>query len=198
MTRPFIAYSILILFLFSLPLSVYAGAPLDTVKADVNQVLDVLREKNLNKEKKKEKLEAIYRQMFDEVELSRRTLTQNWNKLNSAQQQEFVNLFRQVLEKAYIDKILAYRNEKIAFSRENMLTGNQAEVQTKLISSSREIPIVYRMILKDNAWKVYDVVIENVSLVQNYRSQFRDILINHTPAQLIEILQKKVRGQQGS
>ena len=197
MIKRLILYGNLILFLFSLPLSVQAGAPLDTIKADVGQVLDLLREKNLDKEKKKEKLEVMYERMFDEVELSKRTLGLNWNKLNPAQQQEFVKLFRQVLEKAYIDKILSYTNEKINFSRENMLSNNQAEVQTKVITSSKEIPISYRMILKDNTWKVYDVVVENVSLVQNYRSQFKDILANHTPDQMIEILQKKVKGQQG-
>ena len=197
MIKRLIAYSILILFLFSLPLSVQAGAPLDTIKADVDQVLDLLREKNLDKEKKKEKLRVMYERMFDEVELSKRTLGLNWNKLNPAQQQEFVKLFRQVLEKAYIDKILSYTNEKINFTRENMLSNNQAEVQTKVITSSREIPIFYRVILKDNTWKVYDVVVENVSLVQNYRSQFKAILANHTPDQMLEILQKKVKGQQG-
>ena len=147
------------------------------------------------KEIKKEKLEAIYEQMFDEVELSRRTLGGNWKKLNPAQQQEFIQLYRQILEKAYIDKILSYTNEKIVFSKENMLSNNQAEVQTKVITSSKEIPIFYRVILKDGTWKVYDVVVENVSLVQNYRSQFNSILAKNTPDQLLEILRKKVKGQ---
>ena len=108
--------------------------------------------------------------MFDEVELSRRTLARNWNKLNTAQRQEFVQLFRQVLEKAYIDKILSYTDEKIVFDKESMLSENQGEVHTRIITSSKKIPIFYRMILKDGIWKVYDVVIENVSLVQNYRT----------------------------
>jgi phospholipid transport system substrate-binding protein len=184
-------------FLSTLP--VYAGAPLDTVQTNVNKVLDVLRDPKLKAESakgtKKEKLEAIYEQMFDEVELSKRTLARNWNKLNPVQQQEFIQLFRQILEKAYIDKILAYTNEKIVFSKESMLSDNQAEVQTKVITASREIPIFYRVILKDGTWKVYDVVVENVSLVQNYRSQFNSILAKNTPDQLLEILRKKVKGQ---
>ena len=133
--------------------------------------------------------------MFDEVELSRRTLARNWNKLNTAQQQEFIQLFRQVLEKAYIDKILSYTDEKIVFDKESMLSENQSEVQTRVITSSKEIPIFYRVILKDGVWKVYDVVIENVSLVQNYRTQFNDILAKNTPEQLLEILRKKVKEQ---
>ena len=187
----------IILVLFLLALSVFAGEPLDAVKANVNKVLDVLRDPNLKtdsaKEIKKEKLRAIYSQMFDEVELARRTLARNWGKLNPSQQEEFIQLFRQVLEKAYIDKILAYTNEKIVFSREVELSSDQAEVQTKIVTSSREIPIFYRVIRKDSVWKVYDVVVENVSLVQNYRSQFNSILANKTPDQLLEILRKKVQ-----
>ncbi len=197
MTRHFIGLGILMFFLSTLP--VYAAAPLDTVQTNVNKVLDVLRDPKLKaesaKEIKKEKLEAIYEQMFDEVELSRRTLGANWGKLNPAQQQEFVQLFRQILEKAYIDKILSYTNEKIVFAKESMLSNNQAEVQTKVITSSKEIPIFYRVTLKEGTWKVYDVVIENVSLVQNYRSQFNSILAKNTPDQLLEVLRKKVKGQ---
>jgi len=189
--------SILMFFLSTLP--VYAGAPLDTVQANINKVLDVLRDPNLKGESakgaKKAKLEAIYEQMFDGVELSMRTMGGNWKKLNPAQQKEFTRLYRQILEKAYIDKILSYTDEKVVFPKESMLSNNQAEVQTKVVTSSKEIPISYNMILKGGTWKVYDVVVENVSLVRNYRSQFNAILEKNTPDQLIEILRKKVKGQ---
>jgi phospholipid transport system substrate-binding protein len=195
MIRPLKVTGILIFLSFTHP--VYADAPLDMVKANVNQVLDVLRDAKLKadsaKEIKKEKLRTIYSQMFDEVELARRVLARNWGKLNPSQQQEFTHLFRQVLEKAYINKILAYTDEKIVFTREVDLSNDQAEVQTKIITSSREIPIFYRVILKRGVWKVYDVVVENVSLVQNYRSQFNSILANNTPEQMLEILRKKVQ-----
>jgi phospholipid transport system substrate-binding protein len=199
MKRHFIGLGILMAFLSTFPAYAYADAPLDTVQTNVNKVLDVLRDPKLKaesaKEMKKEKLDAIYEQMFDEVELSRRTLGGNWNKLNPAQQQEFVQLYRKILEKAYLDKILSYTNEKIVFSKENMLSNNQAEVQAKVITSSNEIPIFYRVILKGGTWKVYDVGAENVSLVQNYRSQFNSILEKNTPDPLLEILRKKVKGQ---
>lgn len=189
--------TIIILLLLSLP--VYAGPPLDAVQANVNKVIEVLRDPKLKpasaKELEKEKLRLIYERMFDDVELSKRTLSKNWNSLNVAQRQEFVVLFRQVLEKAYIDKILAYTDEKIVFERENMVSETQAEIQSKIVTSSKEIPITYRVIQKGGAWKVYDVVIENVSLVLNYRTQFNDILAKNTPEQLLEILRKKVKGQ---
>jgi phospholipid transport system substrate-binding protein len=189
--------TILALLIFSFP--VYAGVPMNTVQSTVNRVLDVLRDSKLKspaaKEIKKEKLRVIYKEMFDEIEFSKRTLTRNWNKLDAAQRVEFVKLFEQVLEKSYADKILDYTNEKVEYYKENMLSETQAEIQTKIVTASKEIPIFYRMILKDGKWKVYDVVVENVSLVQNYRTQFNDILVKDTPAQLLEILRKKVKAQ---
>jgi phospholipid transport system substrate-binding protein len=197
MQRQLIGLSIVILVLFSF--SVHAGAPLDVVQVNVNKVLEVLRDPALKaesaKETKKERLRSIYDRMFDDVELSRRTLALNWNKLTAAQRQEFVHLYRQILEKAYVDKILDYTDEKIVFDKESKLSENQSEVPTRIVTSSKEIPISYRVIMKDSVWKVYDVVIENVSLVQNYRTQFNDILGKNTPEQLLEILRKKVKGQ---
>jgi phospholipid transport system substrate-binding protein len=197
MKKHFAILTILILFVFSMP--VYAGAPMASVKENVNKVLDVLRDSKLKgpsaKEAKKEKLRVIYKGMFDEVEFSRRTMASNWAKLSPAQQAEFIVLFEQVLEKAYIDKILDYSNEKVDFYKEDMTSDTKAEIQTKIVTSSKEIPIFYRVILKDGKWRVFDVVVENVSLVQNYRTQFNDILANKTPEQLLEILRKKVKEQ---
>ncbi len=117
--------NVIFLLLLLLPSSVFAGVPLDTVQVNVNKVLEVLRDPALRpvsaKAVKKEKLRVIYERMFDEVELSRRALARHWNSLNAVQRQEFVHLFRQVLENAYIDKILSYTNEKIVFERERML-----------------------------------------------------------------------------
>jgi len=195
MKKQFAAFTILILFVFSIP--VYAGAPMATVEENVKKVLDVLRDPKLKgpsaKEIKKEKLRVIYKGMFDEVEFSRRTMARNWTKLSPTQQAEFIVLFEQVLEKSYVDKILSYTDQKIEFYKENILSESQAEIQTKIVTSSNEIPIFYRVVLKDGKWRVYDVVVENVSLVQNYRTQFNDILSNKTPEQLLEILRKKVK-----
>jgi len=192
-----IAITLIILAMLLPCLPSFAGAPQATVEGNVNTVLSILRDPKLKgegaKEVKKAKLRVIYDVMFDDVELSRRTLARNWNKLNNAERREFVLLFRQVLEKAYVDKILSYTNEKIVFDREIMRAENLAEVQTRIITSAKEIPIGYRVIRKNNTWKVYDVVVENVSLVQNYRTQFNEILVKNSPEQLLEILRKKVK-----
>lgn len=192
-----VALALVMICMFQMP--AYAGTPRETVQANVNRVLEILRDPQLKaasaKELKKEKLRTVYNRMFDDVELAKRTLARNWNQLNVAQRQEFTRLFRQVLEKAYADKILSYTNERIVFDRETKLAENRSEVQTRIMMASKEIPIAYRVILKDGDWKVYDVVIENVSLVLNYRTQFNGILAKNTPEQLLEILRKKVKDQ---
>jgi len=188
---------ILAVILFCAP--AYAGIPLETVKLNVNKVLDVLRDPALKspakQELKKEKLRQLYFDMFDELELAKRSLSRNWKKLNAAQQKEFIHLFHQILENTYAERILSYQNEKISFDKESMLTPTTAEVYTRINTATAEIPINYRLLQVGEKWKVYDVVIENVSLVQNYRTQFNDILAKKTPDKLLEILRKKVKDQ---
>jgi phospholipid transport system substrate-binding protein len=189
-----IGLGMLVLVLISAP--VYAATPLETVRTEVNKVLDVLRNKGIKEAAKKEALRSVYAEMFDQVELARWSLGNNWNKLTEAQRKEFIDLFEQVLEKAYVDKILAYTDEKITFDREVPISKTRVEVQTRVVTKSKEIPINYRVVQEsDGTWKVYDVVVENVSLVMNYRSQFNDILSKNKPEQLLEILRKKVKDQ---
>jgi len=178
------------------PIPVFAGAPLEAVKGHVDMVLDVLRDPSLKaesaKKERKDKIRAIAGTMFDFTELSRRTLAQNWSKFNPEQQKEFVELYKSLLENVYADKIMAYTDEKIVFSKEVALTEKTAEVQSTVLRKSGEVPIYYRVIMKDGSWRVYDVVIEGVSLINNYRSQFREILANEPPESLLETLRKKV------
>lgn len=184
------------LFVFSMfSFSAFAGVPLDTVKANANAVLDILRDPSLKGEKglkiKRERVHAAALKLFDFVELSKRTLGLNWNKLNPEQRKEFVELYKSLLEDTYIDRITSYTNEEVRFTKEVPLSENTVEVQSIVISRAGEVPIYYRVIKKDNEWKVYDVVIEGVSLITNYRTQFREILGNNPPEKLLDILRKK-------
>jgi len=176
-----------------LPFSAFAGASLDAVQGHVDKVLEVLRDSSLKAESaKKVKIRAIADEMFDFAELSKRTLAQNWSKFSPAQQKEFINLYKTLLSDTYSDKILAYTNEKIVFSKEVPLTDKTVEVRSTVLRKTAEIPINYRVILKADGWRVYDVVIEGVSLINNYRTQFREILLNKPPESLLETLRKKV------
>lgn len=187
---------LMILVMLMLPLYVFAGVPLDTVKTNVNDVLNVLRDPKLKgetgKKLKEQRVEAAADKLFDYVELSKRTLGLNWNKFSPDQRREFVELYRTILKDAYVDKITAYTNERVNFTKEAALSETTVEVWSVVISKGGETPIHYRVIKKENTWKVYDVVIEGVSLINNYRTQFREILGNNPPEKLLETLRKKV------
>jgi phospholipid transport system substrate-binding protein len=193
--KRWLAVPILLIWLI-LPLFAFAGVPLDTVKANVNSVLDVLRDPKLKaeagKKVKTQRIEAAAEKLFDFVELSKRTLGLNWNKFTSDQRKEFVELFKTILKDAYVEKITAYTNEQVDFTKETSLSDNTVEVQSVVVAKSGGIPIYYRVIKKENDWKVFDVVIEGVSLINNYRTQFREILGNNPPEKLLETLRKKV------
>jgi len=194
MKRWVVVWGVLVFVLGAAP--VQAATPLETVRAEVNKVLEVLRNKSLKEEVKREKLRVIYNEMFDQEELSKWCLGRNWNKLSEAQRKEFLPLFQQVLEKTYGDRILAYSDEKIVFDKEVPITGNRVEVQTRAVTKSKEIPMHYRVFKnKSGAWRCYDIVVENVSLVMNYRSQFNEILAKNSPDELLNILRKKVKDQ---
>ena len=180
-----------------MPFQVYAGAPMETVETEVKKILAVLGDQTLTDEvgttAKKEKLRAIFDDTFDYVVLSKRTLGRNWKKFDTEQQNEFIKLYRKLLDSVYMDRLLAYKDEKVVFSKERMISEKRAEVFSNIVTSDKKIPIDYRLILKKNQWKVYDVIIEGVSLVKNYRSQFNDILSKNEPEELLKILREKTR-----
>jgi phospholipid transport system substrate-binding protein len=177
--------------------SALAAPPLETIQAQVNRVIEVLRDPDLKaesaRETKEKKVWAIIDGVFDYTELSKRTLAHHWKRFAPEQQEEFIRLFGKLLGTVYMDRIMAYKDEKVVFGKVTNLSDKAAEVQSEVARSSKSIPIHYRMLLEKGEWRVYDVVIEGVSLVQNYRSQFREILTNKSPEDLLKILREKVR-----
>jgi phospholipid transport system substrate-binding protein len=196
MRKSLIVLIIFITVLKLLLLSALAAPPLETIQTQVNRVIEVLRDPGLKaksaRETKEKKVWAIIDGVFDYTELSKRTLAQHWRRFAPGQQEEFIRLFGKLLGTVYMDRIMAYKDEKVVFGKVTQLSDKAAEVQSEVVMSSKSIPIHYRMILEDGEWKVYDVVIEGVSLVQNYRSQFREILTNKSPEDLLKILREKV------
>jgi phospholipid transport system substrate-binding protein len=177
--------------------SAFAAPPLETIQLQVNRMLEVLRDPALKAESakgaKEKKIWAILDGVFDYTELSKRTLAQHWKQFSPDQQEEFTRLFGKLLGGVYMDRIIAYKDEKVVFGKVTNVSDKTAEVQSEVPRSSKSIPIYYRMILENGEWKVYDVVIEGVSLVQNYRSQFNEILTNKVPEDLLKMLREKVR-----
>jgi phospholipid transport system substrate-binding protein len=179
------------------PVSGFATSPLETIQTQVERALEVLRDPALKadsaKAAKEKKIWTVLDNIFDYTELSKRTLAQNWRRFSPDQQKELIGLFGKLLGSVYMDRIIAYKDEKVVFGKVVNLSDKTAEVQSEVVQSSKSIPIHYRMILENGEWKVYDVVIEGVSLVQNYRTQFREILTNKTPEDLLKIIREKTR-----
>ena len=191
---------VLIIVLATLTLSLvsaFAAPPLETIQTQVDRALEVLRDPALKAESakgvKEKKIWEILDGVFNYPELSKRTLAQNWKRFSPDQQKEFIGLFGKLLGTVYMDRIIAYKDEKVVFGKVTNLSDKIAEVQSEVVRSSKPIPIHYRMILENGEWKVYDVVIEGVSLVQNYRTQFREILTNKSPEDLLKTMREKVR-----
>jgi len=180
----------------AMPATVQAATARETVETQVNKVLKALAEpefKDQTKDAKIVKIRSIVNEIFDYTELSKRTLGREWTKFNAPQQSEFVKLFSDLLEKTYADRLLSYSDEKVFFEKESLLREGQAEVTSHVLTADgKKIPLDYRMVQKGGSWRVYDVIIEGISLVKNYRDQFRDILAKDSPEEVLKMLRDKV------
>lgn len=174
-----------------------ADEPLKVIETRIDRIIKILGDKSLKEDVKVKKLETAADETFDYVYLSRMTLGRNWLNFDDDQRSEFIELFRRLLEKNYMGQLLQYSDEKVVFRRQTMLSETRAEVSSNVVARDKTIPIAYRLIRRDGDWKVYDLVIEGVSLVSNYRTQFNDILSRQTPAEMLSILRKKVAETSG-
>lgn len=157
-----------------------AGAPTDQVKSGTDQVLKIIQDPALKGADKtpvrRQQLRTVVDQVFDWQETGKRALGRHWQPLTPEQRQQFSSLFADLVERSYVGKIELYSGEKIIYAGDT-IEGDQATVKTKLITKSQtEIPIDYRMQKEGDRWRVYDVLIEGVSLVGNYRTQFNRVI----------------------
>ena len=170
----------------------WAGPPTDTVRQAIEKTLDMLKNPAYQGEVRRQKVKAIVDPHFDYQEMAKRSLGPVWGKLSAAQRQEFVALFSQLLEASYADKIEKYAQRvRIDYTGE-ILSGDNAEVRTAVVKANDRIPLNYRLLNEGGTWKVYDVIIEGVSLVSNYRSQFSRIIHESSYAELVKRLKTKV------
>ena len=195
MKRQITAMILIVAVLTVTPFKTYAASAKETVETGVNKVLKTLGDPAFKAKPRDVKITEvgnIIGEVFDFTELSKRTLGREWKKLNGEQQKEFVGLFRQLLQGVYADRLLAYTDQKVVFDTEKTLKKGRAEVQSNIVlSDGRKVPIFYRLSDKSVQWKVYDLIIEGVSLVKNYRTQFREIIAKDSPEKLLEILRDK-------
>jgi phospholipid transport system substrate-binding protein len=168
-----------------------ATTPLEQVKAAVDEVIEVLRHSELQGEARRKVLSELIRSRFDFVIMSQRTLGRHWKKASAQEQAEFVRLFSDLLEASYIGRLDAYTDETVSYSSEK-IEGNRAVVGTFVHSNNTDIPIDYRMVKKGSDWFVYDVVVEDISLIKNYRSSYGEIVRKEGYAGLFERMRKKI------
>jgi phospholipid transport system substrate-binding protein len=175
-----------------------AGSPLNLLQDSVNRILDILKGPDYKDAAKKPELRnsiyAIVDSQFNWQEMSQRALGRNWKEQSKENQDKFVGLFSQLLKKTYIDKVEGYSGEKITYEVDPQDDPGSTVVKTQITQPSGAIiPVVYRMAKKDSGWLVYDVVIEGVSLIKNYRSQFSEMLSGSSFEELLKKLEDKVQ-----
>ena len=177
--------------LFGVQAAMAAGGPRASLETVVTQVLDVLKEPGYTnpatRPPLRQKIEKLVDSIFDFGEFSARTVGGGWTSFTVEQQRRFNEAFARLLLATYLDKIDGYNGERIEYNKETLSQkGNRAEVATTVtLSDGKPVPVTYRMMEKSGRWVVYDVIIENVSLIKNYRSQFKEILAKGTPDELI-------------
>ena len=183
-------------FLLFLPFDAFADSPTVEIKSTVDQVIQILTNPQLQgegrkQERRKKLREAIFVR-FDFQEMAQRSLGAHWQRRTPEEQTEFIKVFSDLLEQTYVDKIESYNNEKFIYLNER-LDGPYADVNSKMRNSKgEEFSITYKLHRAGDDWRVYDLVIENVSLVNNYRSQFNRILSSSTYDELISKIKAKV------
>lgn len=168
--------------------------PTAQLRVHIDQIVILLERNGSGAEDKLHTTDLIMKiaqKGFDFREMSKRVLSKNWKKMSQAQQDLFVVQFTQLLKYAYVDKIGKYGNNDIEYIKERV-RGKRAEVQTQLISEGKLLSVSYIMHLKNEQWRVYDVVVEGVSLVRNYLEQFKEIMAAQGVQGLIELLEAKV------
>jgi len=174
-----------------------AGEPTDQVRRSVDEVIQVVQSQPDGPSRRAE-VRRIANQLFDFEETAKRALGPHWQQRTPAEREEFVKLFSDLLEAAYIGKIDLYQGEKITYASETV-EGDQGTVKTVVVTKQgTEVPVDYRLLREKDGWRVYDVVVEGVSLVGNYRTQFNKVIQTSSYEDLVNRMRAKDFSPEGS
>ncbi|WP_319406787.1 ABC transporter substrate-binding protein [uncultured Desulfosarcina sp.] len=183
------------------PAAAVSMEPLAVIQAPIDTVIAILNDPQYKvagtKSAQRDEIWKIVKPMFDFDEIAKRAVARNWSDFNDAEKIAFTDVFAQFLGNTYIDKIQGeYHNEQIVYLGQDFYSDIYVEVKTQIVRETLTIPVNYRMLKGgDGQWKVYDIIVEGVSLVKNYRTQFASILSKDKPAQLIQQLNDKLAEQ---
>jgi len=175
--------------------AVFAGEPTEAIRGAVNQGVEILKNAKLNNQKQREqvidRLRQIVYPLFDFREMAMRALGSNWRRLNPQQRAEFVSTFTALLEKTYADQIDLYDGQQVVYTGESIENG-YAQVDSRIIDKrGQKYSVVYRLHKVEDKWKIYDVVAENISLVNNYRAQFNRVIAKSSVEELLKIMKQQ-------
>jgi phospholipid transport system substrate-binding protein len=175
--------------------SVSAGVPTEQIRNTVDRAILVLKDPELKPaaktQERRDQLKQILFARFDFTEMARRALGTNWRRRTAKEQEEFVQLFTELLERAYADIIESYTEEKIIYVGERM-DGGYADVASKVLASNgTEYSLNYKAHLVNSEWRIYDVIAENISVVNNFRSQFNRVIAQSSYEELVRRLRDK-------
>jgi phospholipid transport system substrate-binding protein len=170
-------------------------SPTEVIRTTVNEAISVLQDQRLKAPDRAaeriSRLKKIADSRFDYGEMAKRSLGVHWNKISAGEQTEFVDLFTKLLTATYADRIGSYSGEQVTYLDERLEGHDYAEVRSKMVGKTT-IPLDYRLLKKNGEWRAYDVVIDGVSLVRNYRGQFTSIMQSSSYEKLVETLRQKV------
>lgn len=194
--KPAMSFLCLGIVLIAIAVPAQQTSPAATIKGPVEEILAILRDPQYQDEAQKkmqqEKIWERVRGMFDFEEISKRAVAANWKTFTDPERKAFVDVFSRLLGNTYIRKIQSeFHNQTVLFLNEEVVSDGKMLVKTKIVEQGKEIPVHYAVIQQGGKWRIYDVHIEGVSLVKNYRTQFQNILMKSSPAQLIEQIKQK-------
>lgn len=192
--KTFIFYLVILLGCIA-SVSYASSSPKEQMKTSVDAIINILKNKELDQKTRRKKIRLIIKKRFDFWAMSQRTMATNWKKLSSREKKRFVTLFTRFLVNNYMERIEAYTDETIEYPKEK-IKENRAMVNTVILTKSVEIPVMYKMRLKKGEWLVYDVVIEGISLIKNYRSSYKEIVKKKGLGELMTMLEKKIKDNQ--
>lgn len=172
-------------------------SPSSRIKQTVDEVLKVLQMPELDRDKRRDMVKVIVRPRFDYRAMSQIILAKNWKRATSEQQDRFIDLFRDLLEHTYFSAMDKYTGETVRMGREK-IDGKRAVVETYISTSSKEVPVNYNLRLKNDDWFAFDVSVDGVSLVSNYRTSFRNLVREKGMDGLLQELEKKVDSLKGT
>jgi phospholipid transport system substrate-binding protein len=187
---------VLLLLVFGIALPGWAGEPTDEIKQTTDKILSILTNPSLKGSSKTAEREKLIRQAIDErfnwEEMARRSLARYWDQRTDGEKKEFVRLYSDLLERTYLDKVEGYSGEKVTYEGESVDNG-YAVVRVKIVTKKNtDVRVHYRLKRVENKWLVYDLSIEGVSLVNNYRTQFNSIILKSSYENLVKRLRERV------